>query len=233
MKINALYLIFKGLITILISQIATADDCGWYNQKACHCTPEAYTCALIVCHDCSPHDSCAPGYQVVGASSYTWLFGWSNEATCDLNRTNWIETPISNDRNASGESCGDMNCWKYDDTVRDQLNMNTSDLNLVTNVKNGLPGDGRYIYVYRKSDNSILVRPYDRSETTFSLQYPGNCRALASGRIALVGCKLPNLQSGGYLHVRHSQLNSGWDPVWCAGEMVIKNGKICLANNVD
>jgi hypothetical protein len=34
-----------------------------------------------------------------------------------------------------------------------------------------------------------------------------------------------------YLHVRHSQLNGGWLPVWCAGELSIKDGRLWRLNN--
>ena len=145
-------------------------------------------------------------------------------------RTYWKTTPIDNSRNAGGENCGGMNCWKYDDTVRDHLEMNPESINLITKLKNSpaLPQYGRYIYVYRASDNNIYIRPYDRDASDRAAAFEPNCRTNTNqGNYPCV----TRGAIGRYLHVRHSQLNGGWDPVWCAGEMRIEHGKICMANN--
>lgn len=209
--------------------------CGTEGHKACHCKPELYACGLWLCKDCSPHDSCQPKCTVVGSSSLNIWHNWTHEATCQwcdgVNRSGWAKTPLSNDRG----NCGGINCWKHDDTVRDHLNMITADINFITDLKSqGLPVDGRYIYVYRKTDDRILVRPYDRLHNDLPNEtnpwiYPGNCNP--NIRFSQTRCTTATGQHGGYMHVRHSQLNGGWDPVWCAGEMLIESGKISVANN--
>jgi hypothetical protein len=150
--------------------------------------------------------------------------------TCDVNRSGWSATPIDDSRNRA--NCNNMNCWQYDDSVRDKLEMDVQKLTGVTRLdrsQHKLPLDGRYIYVYRKSDNTIRIRHYDRNESDKDWMYPGNCRAQTN--FGQYPCTAAGIGSGRYLHVRHSQLNGGWDPIWCAGEMRIENGRVCMANN--
>ena len=67
-----------------------------------------------------------------------------------------------------------------------------------------LPVDGRYIYLYRKSDNNIYIRNYDRGTADKKWMYPGNCREHTNfGQYA---CMTSGNKAGRYLHVRHSQL---------------------------
>jgi len=154
--------------------------------------------------------------------------------TDGIDRSKWIETPINNQRNIKGEQCKDennkeINCWIKDDKLRDKLQMNTYWLNFVTQLNEWstqLPADGRYIYVYKKSDNSIYVRNYDRDDSKFV--YEDNCRQNPESPSNFF---CPTQMNKKYLHVRHTQLNGGWDPVWCAGEMRIEKGKICFLNN--
>lgn len=158
--------------------------------------------------------------------------------TDGINRSAWQETPLDT-----------SNPWRDEDEKRDGLNMQTSNLDKVTRIKQlftTLPEDGRYIYVYRKSDNTIAVRNYDRLDRDATSEenkkyeesiHSPNCRQDTGFGSFL--CKSP--QPTGYknLHVRHSQLNDGWGPVWCAGEMRIgtqsiggkSEQKICKVNN--
>lgn len=130
------------------------------------------------------------------------------------------------------------NCWIYDDLCRDKLNMKTSELACEGNSKcvyiinaNKLPAqieDGRYIYVLRKGDSTpltIVMRKFDRNFTLKNgkkcifekYQYRGNVEAI----------KTPGLSP----HVRHSQLNSGWSPVWGAGELIVIQGQVTIISN--
>ena len=152
----------------------------------------------------------------------------SDPSTC---HNGWADTPIDNSRTDCKKTCGNMNCWKCDDTKRDHLEMDTSKLNFVTKLKQNTGGlkDGRYIYVYRKSEDDIYIRPYDRNQSDSKWMFPGNCRVKT--QFGQYPCKTAAGKNGRYLHVRHSQLNGGWDPVWCAGEMRIKDKQVCIVNN--
>ncbi|WP_433931551.1 hypothetical protein AB3662_44890 [Sorangium cellulosum] len=135
-------------------------------------------------------------------------------------------------------SSNTYNCWACDDACRDHLNMNWTDLNWVVNVtrcttSNDLMNGGtdaqtrgaRYIYVLR-TDNMLLLRRYDRSvpgNYYDNFQYSGNRNLGVSGDA--------EGDTNTYAHVRHSQLNGGWNPVWCAGEMLVCGGKIAVINN--
>jgi len=197
--------------------------CGNLSESPCsRCTDEV--CVYWPFNFCCIKEACtceATAYSCNGDLAI------NPSGTCDVKRYGWIETPIDNSR--SQASCQNMNCWRYDDSVRDRLEMDTSRLNFVTKLKgvSRLPENGRYIYVYRKSDNNIYIRNYDRNESDKKWMYSGNCRDHTN--FGQYDCS--PTATGRYLHVRHSQLNGGWDPVWCAGELRIENGKICMANN--
>jgi hypothetical protein len=206
-------------------QSLSRSSCGGIDQSPCsRCTDEV--CVYWPFNFCCIKESCS-----CQASSYSCSDDLSINPSgiCDVNRSDWQNTPIDNSRNQA--ECGNMNCWKYDDSVRDKLEMDTSKLNYVTQLKgvSRLPVDGRYIYVYRKSDNNIYIRNYDRNESDKKWMYPGNCRERTD--FGQYSCTTSGNQSGRYLHVRHSQLNGGWEPIWCGGEMRIEDGKICMANN--
>jgi len=200
-------------------------SCGGLNQPPCSgCSSEVTFywpfgfCCIPVhssCVSAGPIRHCANGMSESGG-------------TCKIFRANWQEQKIDPSR---GMHQG-INYWQYDDQVRDRLEMDTSKLNFVSVLdaaNQALPQDGRYIYVYRKSDNKIVLRHYDRNLADKDFAYPGNCREQTD--FGNFPCTTNGGQSGRSLHVRHSQLNGGWDPVWCAGEMRIENNKICLINN--
>lgn len=137
-----------------------------------------------------------------------------------INRSAWKETPLSSYAKDSRAPIDGMNAWQYDDQVRDNLDMNSGHLSFTTILDAGFNGtldDGRYIYVYRKSDNKIIMRKYDRDNTAYRQSY--NYRTN------------PGTNGQEYLHVRHSQLNGGWQPVWAAGEMRVENNMVTIVNN--
>lgn len=153
--------------------------------------------------------------------------------TCSIDRSGWVSKQL--DMTRTGDGCGadkGVSCWRVDDEERDKLDMRWGALNFVSEIKpNGLfPQQGRFIFVYRASDNKLLVRNYDRAHDEddqtlkaclnyAQYRYPGNMRSKYLGGVDT------------YLHVRHSQLNGGWGPVWCAGEMRIEDGKLSALNN--
>jgi hypothetical protein len=147
--------------------------------------------------------------------------------TCAIDRSNWTPKPLDMTRTERG--CGgstDISCWKRDDDSRDHLDMRASMLNFVSEiVPNGsFPDQGRFIFVYRVSDNKLVIRRYDRAHNEDDATL-GACLDYARYRY-------PANQRGDiYQHVRHSQLNGGWGPVYCAGEMTIKNGALWRLNN--
>ena len=87
-----------------------------------------------------------------------------------------------------------------------------------------MPPDSRYMFVYRKTDNQLLLRRYDRAHVDRgnTCLSDANYRNPANDRPTIAPT---------YLHVRHSQLNGGWSPVWCAGELSIKDGRLWRLNN--
>lgn len=180
----------------------------------------------------------------------------------------WSKYPIDGSRgNFNG-----MNYWKYDDLVRDQLNMDSSQLEyaqpLFDNQQPSLelaahdrPQNGRYIYVIRTADGKMVMRRNDRVNPSSILpmlirfdytrfRNPNNFRSTATNDVNATAlsskpCTLDVLFKSGqycvYKHVRHTQLNgtksldgtvtNAWDPVYCAGELRVHNGKIDIINN--
>jgi hypothetical protein len=148
-----------------------------------------------------------------------------------IDRSKWQAKPLADRPLRPGEN--DMKCikgndneitngWKYDDKCRDKFDMNAEHLNHVIVVQgaNSITknDDGRYIFVLRKNDNQLAIRRYDRSDNMCSYRdyrYEKNHDN----------------------HVRHSQLNGtdggkdAWEPVWSAGELWIKDGKIIAISN--
>jgi hypothetical protein len=233
----------------LETQVATAPpprasmskrsvSCGGLGQPGCaECTnkvtvyfPFNFCCIpeYSTCLDTTPITHCEPG-----------LAPSAPNGLCDIDRRAWKDKGIDLTRMES--DCGPSfrtSCWQKDDERRDQLQLDTSQLNDVTVLGPGtttLPSGTRFIYVYRKQDNRIVIRNYDRG--TGQNLYSGNCRQ--SSPFGSGPCTMPNSSQGTYLHVRHTQLNhapgtaaeNNWDPVWCAGEMRIENGNVCLINN--
>lgn len=179
-----------------------------------------------------------PGAMSVCGTQFSMSkLGWSDKGlstdrgyVLPVNSSNPAERcPQSNKSNT--QLNGYINFWQCDDEYRDELNMKSSDLNYVTIIKKGtsLSGlDGRYIYVLSEDSNQLLIRSYDRynynnpnesycSQWYSHFTYPDNIRQYDSGTK--------------YLHVRHSQLNNGWNPLWSAGEMQIWNGQVTVINN--
>lgn len=142
---------------------------------------------------------------------------------------NWPSINLDSSRIES--TCGGsgrINCWQYDDQYRDRLNMDASNLTYTQKIVPGgaFQRSGRFIFVYRKSDNSLVLRRYDRAHNQGAALA---CLDYAKYRYA------PNMNNpinpAEYMHVRHSQLNGGWSAVGCAGELTISNGRILRLNN--
>ena len=126
---------------------------------------------------------------------------------------------------------GYINAWQCDDEYRDELNMTAADLNHVTTLIKGtsISGlDGRYIYVLSENTNQLYIRSYDRYN--YDNPTENNCSTLYSQ--FTYSQNLRTYSSGTkYLHVRHSQLNNGWNNLWSAGELQIWNGEVTVINN--
>lgn len=130
------------------------------------------------------------------------------------------------------------NCWIYDDVCRDKLNMKADKLTCVDDTPciyiinaNSIPAkidDGRYIYVLRKRDSEPLTLVMRKSDRNFTLKNGNQC-LLHKFRYQpnIESIKTPGLSP----HVRHSQLNEGWAPVWGAGELIVYQGKVTVISN--
>lgn len=239
---NKKIIFFFSLLASIFSHKITA--CGYYLEPACSSAPVCQT-SLGLTPDAN--DLC-----VLTAMS------------------NWDQYPLDTSR---GNYDG-MNYWKYDDLVRDQLNMDSNQLRyqqLIFGNKNpslelkahDRPHDGRYIYVIRISDGKMIMRQFDReskrsADTLFPLAVRfnysrfrnlDNYRVQNGSNLRGTACGYPSplLAPGDecmYLHVRHSQINGtkpavdgsfsgsdAWNPVYCAGELRVHNGKIDRINN--
>ena len=115
------------------------------------------------------------------------------------------------------------NAWQCEDQ---SLTMNPLIVRPIEVMTNVLLKDGRYIYVYRATDDKFVMRNYDRGDPT----HP-TCDAYY---------KKYQLPENKGQHVRHTQINAvldaqgtynGWGPVWSAGELRVKNGKVAYINN--
>lgn len=143
---------------------------------------------------------------------------------CDLNRQNWKLKELDDSR---GSLCGapPKNCWRYDDEDRDRLHMSRQGLHHAEKLVAGMPSlpNGRYIFVHTK-EGEVWISAYDRGDEYYYNRSDTNWRNDFHPCFPLSpGCD--------YKHVRHSQLNEGWDPLYCAGEMRIANGAIDRINN--
>lgn len=145
----------------------------------------------------------------------------------------WKTYPIDDSRD-NNENCNGMNCWKYDDIVKNKLNMDSSQLEYSEQIfGNKQPSlelraretlrDGRYIYVIRTSDGKMVIRHYDQEYATTNVfplivrfdyarfRNPHNYRTQDSSSKEMSPCTplslLPVGATCNYLHVRHSQLN--------------------------
>lgn len=174
-----------------------------------------------------------------------------------LERSSWTEQPLASRPLTSAEKSAKCryndkavtNGWQYDDVCRDKLDMTTSHLNHLTRIDlasdpdtdqiiRGLRGeatshplpDGRYIFVLGKYANEpdrlgLVLRRYDRNVILPNGQI---CKNDQFSHAPNLDKTLPKGHPG---HVRHSQLNGGWNPVATAGELWIQNGKIKAVSN--
>jgi len=194
-------------------------DCGGNNQKACHCSPEWYASGLVLHLGCDPYDRCDPTCTQHGSS--TLLFGkfW-NEATCTCPTapkpiwSSWTSTPIE----------GWAEAW--DKRYHLDQHMDWTKLNWVSELKPGMTqpiADGLYIYVFRTTDNKLLIRRSDRPDDIGIFSHGNKALYSYSGN--------PNGNNESPMFVRHTQLNGGWTPVWAAGQLEFYEGEVIWVSN--
>lgn len=125
---------------------------------------------------------------------------------------------------------GITNGWINDDKCGNQLVMKTSQLDRVTTLDSAKKVSslltGRYIFVLSRKGNALLVRTYDRSHVLKGGTY-GWCDYDQN----LYAVNRKTIRNTRKRHVRHSQLNGGWDDVWSAGETWVQDGKIIAISN--
>lgn len=189
-----------------------------------------------------------------------WFGSRKEYAVCGshmLERSSWKKQPLASrsmSREEKAHTCYMdehlvTNGWEYDDVCRDHLDMDTRYLNHTTiidsidnkdtrEVIQGLKGeasskkmpDGRYIFVLRKYENDpdklgLVLRRYDRSGIQPNGHYCNYRDYIYPSNYEKTHYR------GNPEHVRHSQLNGGWNPVYSAGELWIKNGLITVVSN--
>lgn len=145
----------------------------------------------------------------------------------------WKTYPIDDSRDNT-EDCNGMNCWKYDDIIKNKLNMDSNQLEYAEQIfgeqkplleirAHDIPHDGRYIYVIRTTDGKMVMRHYDQEYTTTNLfpltvrfdysrfrdlnNYRLQGNNLSDGLPCTPFSLLPLGATCNYLYVRHSQLN--------------------------
>jgi hypothetical protein len=176
------------------------------------------------------------GEQMAWDLCITEVFLWSEYEFAKTNVT-WkpkgLDTSRGNCtlRNKACLAPGTKNCWQCDDQDRDGLDMDWRHLSYADEVEPGeILKDGRYIYVLPVGPGNTVgglrVRRYDRDSGGLACSaYYRAFRNAANYRC----------EEGGicdkYLHVRHSQLNAGWAPLFAAGEMKVWNGQVEVVNN--
>ena len=172
---------------------------------------------------------------------------WKEKSLADRSLTAQEKANVCLDGNGKKVSNG----WQYDDLCRDTLDMDTGHLNYVTMIDSindprtrqiieQLKGgrtiaerpleDGRYIFVLRKYANEpdrlgLVLRRYDRNQILANGQICKNDAFSYKDNLD----KTLNRNIPG--HVRHSQLNNGWNPVYSAGELWISDGRIVAVSN--
>ena len=176
-------------------------------------------------------------WRYIGLTCWTPTEIWNKSKTVSTNVT-WKPKGLDTSRGkcswkdgkCKNDTAGE-NCWKCDDQDRDKLEMNWAKLNQVTQIKKGQKGipDGRYIYVLPKGSEGMVeeirLRRYDRFENA---QDPQACKQYYK-QFTYDGNYRDHKTN--YLHVRHSQLNGGWDSLFSAGEMKVWKGKVEIVNN--
>lgn len=214
MKKDSFRRLIGGFAILIAASSAEAQvfNCGGLGQR--YCQPAWYMNDSVITGD--PY--CNEGLTIAGG-------------TCVLDRSGWVTKALDMTREGvvAGIPCGgsrSISCWRVDDETRDHLTMDTSSLNYVSEITPGgqAPASGRFIFVYRPSDNKLLIRRYDRAHTEGDPELTA-CLGYAQYRFP------GNQRQQEYLHVRHSQLNGGWGPVYCAGEITFKGGAVWRLNN--
>lgn len=201
---HALSCLFSVFFCTKSFAIAVSSSCGDYQQQVCR----GGFCTKTTCQNALCKANLTPSRNnICTVDSDNSVTGWRKYAIDGLNN------------------------WKYDDLIRDKLNMDSTQLSgaIVLQANTHL-NDGRYIYVLRANDANMIVRPFDRDEDVkpidnrinIRFEYPSN-RNINNYRLVNKGagpngfsdssnnCMSNNLDPPGkecaYKHVRHSQLN--------------------------
>ncbi len=183
-----------------------ASACGGLLQLPCSVCTKSITVYFPFNFCCIPIKTSCTEYQSQCHSGY---YG-NREGVCWP--SSWTSTKIGQ--------------WAINFDKRWKLPMDWIKLNWVTELKSGMrqtPADGLYIFVYRTSDNKLLIRRSDRpddkgiyADGNKTYSYPGNPAG--------------NGESP-HMFVRHTQLNGGWTNVWSAGQLEVYHGKIIWVSN--
>jgi hypothetical protein len=204
--------IFVSMLLLLLPYLAFADDtCGHYGQA--QCSQEHYLIDYPYYY--LEYFPCQDGTSA------------NSQHICARDLSSWTQKPLDTTRPLKNGK----NWWRWDDEDRDKLQMSRSALSHAFQITYGgapLP-NGRYIYVLNLA-GQIWLSAYDRGDYPNNLS-PANWRLMVDDMAVSLDPCSPNVSGCEYQHVRHSQLNEGWDPVYCAGEMRIAGGMIDRVNN--
>ena len=116
--------------------------------------------------------------------------------------------------------------WAIDFDQRWKLPMDWRALNSVTELRPGMNQsitDGLYIFVYRTTDNKLLIRRSDRPDDR-------GLHSHGEKIYSLTGNPAGNGESP-HMFVRHTQLNGGWSDVWSAGQLEYYHGQLLWISN--
>ncbi len=231
-------------------------DDAWNGGGKPHGGRMYWTRALNDCQRFNPTDSfaseCANPFLLAKddprgtGDPVRWKLVIASEAW-EQSRETWRPVSLDTSRGGrlqDGEKCtlglsepGCMNYWKWNDLFKNKLNMSDREITWVSRLSanfGALPSaEGRYVYVFKKSSagdfDEIVLRHSDEDPDNAGFRYEANCVAKKVGKQS--DCKRTSRKEGSYVPVKHTQLNGGWGDVWCAGELRIENGAVCLVNN--
>lgn len=210
-----LQFLLKILICFYCCLISSVFSCGYYLEPLCE-QP----------NPCRSELRLEPDIK----NQYCTLSG--------IKHKTWKTYPIDDSRDQN-ENCKGINCWKYDNNIKYQLNMDSNQLEYsepISGSKNpsltlqahDVLQDGRYIYVVRTTDGKIAMRHYDQVCATVShfpltvrfdysrFRNPKNYRIRGQNVNSATPCSPSSLLPVGttcnYLYVRHTQLNGTTPP---------------------
>lgn len=180
--------------------------CGGLRQHPCSSCTNAQTFYVPLGFCCLPVSTACASYKI------TCDNGFSKNKFGECWPQSWRKRDIGQ--------------WAINFDRQWHLPMEWQKLNHVTELRRNmgsLPPDGLYIFVYRTTDNKLLVRRSDRPDDK-------GCYSEGDKRYSYSGNPEGNGETP-HMFVRHTQLNGGWKPVWSAGQLEIWNGKIIWVSN--